>query len=40
MQPFSKKERPEVDLAVQQSIDIINSVFSLGLEKALSGVRV
>ena len=39
LQPFSKKERLEIDVAIQESIDIITSVFSLGLDKALSGSR-
>ncbi|EFN50980.1 hypothetical protein CHLNCDRAFT_141630 [Chlorella variabilis] len=37
---FTKVEREEVDVAVHESIDIIRSVLTVGLEKAASGMRV
>ena len=39
-QDFSKKEREDIDFAIQDGIGIIRAVLSLGMEKALSGVRV
>jgi len=39
LQDFSKKEREVIDVAVEESADIVKSVLAVGLEKALSGVR-
>ncbi|KAG2485648.1 hypothetical protein HYH03_015620 [Edaphochlamys debaryana] len=38
--PFSKAERPDIDNAVHESIKIVKSVLSLGIEKAASGQRI
>lgn len=40
LQDFSKKEQEDVKVAIMQSVDIVRSILELGLEKALSGVRV
>lgn len=40
MQAFSKKEREDIDFAIQEGIDIIRAVLNLGIEKAVSGNRV
>ena len=40
LQGFSKKDREDIDFAIQDGIDAIKAVLSLGMEKALSGVRV
>jgi hypothetical protein len=40
LQPFSKGEMAEVDDAIAESLRAITSVLSLGLDRALSGVRV
>ncbi|GLC33765.1 hypothetical protein PLESTB_000113100 [Pleodorina starrii] len=40
LQPFSKAERPDIDVAVQESVTIVKSVLALGLEKAASGQRI
>ena len=39
LQPFKAAEMAEVDVAVAQSLDVIQAVLTLGLAKALSGVR-
>ena len=39
-QEFSKKEREDIEFAIQEGIDIIRAVLALGMEKALSGCRV
>ena len=40
LQGFSRKEREEVDIAIQEGIDTIRAVLTLGMEKALSGCKV
>ena len=40
LQGFTKKEREHIDFAIQDGIDTIKAVLTLGMEKALSGVRV
>ncbi|GFR49518.1 hypothetical protein Agub_g11561, partial [Astrephomene gubernaculifera] len=40
LQPFSKSERPEVEVAVQECVTLVRSILTLGLEKAASGQRV
>lgn len=40
LQEFTKAERVEVDVAVQEAIAVIRSVLVLGMEKAMSGQRV
>ena len=40
LQGFSKKDREDIDFAIQDGIGAIKAVLSLGMEKALSGVRV
>ncbi|CAL5229078.1 g12334 [Coccomyxa viridis] len=40
LQGFSKKEREDIDFAIQDGIDTIKAVLELGMEKALSGLRV
>ncbi len=40
LQEFSKKEREDIDFAIQEGIDIIRAVLTLGMEKAVSGNRV
>jgi PTH1 family peptidyl-tRNA hydrolase len=39
LQPFSKSEMADMDGAIAESLRIVDSVLSLGLMKALSGVR-
>ena len=39
LQDFSKKEAEEIGVAVQESIDFVRSILTLGMEKALSGVK-
>ena len=39
LQGFNKSDATEVDIAVQECCDIIQSIMAVGLEKALSGVR-
>ena len=40
LQDFRQSEMVEVDNAVADSLRIIHSILSLGLDKALSGQRV
>lgn len=40
LQEFTKSERPEMDVAVQEAITVIRSILRLGMEKATSGQRV
>ena len=40
LQGFSKKEREDIDFAIQDGVDTIKAVLTLGMEKALSGCRV
>ena len=40
LQGFSKKEREEIDIAIQEGIETIEAVLKLGMEKALSGCKV
>ena len=40
LQGFSKKEREDIDFAIQDGIEAIKAVLELGMEKALSGMRV
>lgn len=39
LQAFDKTDAIEVDIAVQECCDIIQAIMTVGLEKALSGVR-
>lgn len=40
LQPFSKAEAPDVEVAVKESVTIVKSVLQLGMELAVSGKRV
>ena len=40
LQGFTKKEREEVEIAIQEGIETIEAVLTLGMEKALSGCKV
>ena len=40
LQGFNKSDATEVDIAVQECCDIIQAIMTIGIEKALSGVRV
>jgi hypothetical protein len=40
VQPFSKDEKEEVAVAVQEALAAIRSVLQLGVDKAVSGVRI
>ena len=40
LQGFSKQEREDIDFAIQDGIDTIKAVLDLGMEKALSGLRL
>ncbi|KAK9813011.1 hypothetical protein WJX72_007421 [[Myrmecia] bisecta] len=40
LQDFSAKEREEVGVAIQESLNIVRAVLTLGLEKSMSGVRL
>jgi PTH1 family peptidyl-tRNA hydrolase len=40
LQDFSKAEAVEIEIAIQEGIDLVRSVLTLGLEKAVSGVKV
>lgn len=40
VQAFDKKEREGINVAIQEGIDIICAVLTLGMEKAVSGNRV
>ena len=39
VQDFSSKERQEIDIAIQESIAIVDAIFKHGLERAISGMR-
>ncbi|KAK9902848.1 hypothetical protein WJX75_008463 [Coccomyxa subellipsoidea] len=39
LQGFGRKEREEMDIAIQEGIEIIRAVLTLGMEKAVSGNR-
>ncbi|CAL8466452.1 g5988 [Coccomyxa elongata] len=39
LQAFGRKEKEEIDIAIQEGIDIIRAVLTLGMEKAVSGNR-
>jgi PTH1 family peptidyl-tRNA hydrolase len=39
VQGFGRKEREEMDIAIQEGIEIIRAVLTLGMEKAVSGNR-
>ncbi len=39
-QGFGRKERDEICVAIQEGIDIVRAVLTLGMEKAVSGNRV
>ncbi|KAL3141050.1 hypothetical protein ABBQ32_005560 [Trebouxia sp. C0010 RCD-2024] len=39
LQAFDKTDAVEIDIAVQECCDIIQAIMTVGLEKALSGVR-
>lgn len=40
VQDFDKKEKEDIAIAIQEGIDAVRAVLSLGMEKAVSGVRV
>eukprot|EP00887_Chlorella_sp_A99_P001242 scaffold14.g1242.t1 len=40
LQDFSRAEREEIDIAIQEGLDILRAVLSLGMDKAVSGLRV
>lgn len=40
LQDFSKAEKEEIEFAIQDGIDSIRAVFTIGMDKALSGIRV
>ncbi len=40
LQGFTKKEREDIDFAIHDGINTIKAVLTLGMEKALSGVRI
>lgn len=40
LQDFSKAERENVDVAVQECIDLLRAVLIVGMERAVSGIRV
>lgn len=39
LQGFDKKDAVEVDIAVQECCDVIQAIITVGIERALSGVR-
>ncbi|GAB4816082.1 hypothetical protein N2152v2_003128 [Parachlorella kessleri] len=39
LQDFSKVEREEIDVAIQEGVDLVKAVLTLGMEKAVSGVK-
>jgi peptidyl-tRNA hydrolase len=39
VQDFSTKERQEIDVAVQESISVVEAIFKHGMERAVSGMR-
>lgn len=39
LQDFSTKERQEIDVAVQESISVVEAIFKHGMERAVSGMR-
>lgn len=40
LEPFSKAQREEVDVAVHEAAAVVRTVLQVGVEKAASGVRV
>lgn len=40
MQPFNKSEQEDIGVAIKEAAHVIQSVLSVGIEKALSGVRI
>lgn len=40
LQGFGKAEQTEIDVAVMESVGVVRSVLKLGLDRALSGVRI
>ncbi|KAL4421231.1 hypothetical protein ABPG75_010522 [Micractinium tetrahymenae] len=40
LQDFNKAEREEIDIALQEVIDILRAVFTVGMDRAVSGTRV
>lgn len=40
LQDFDSKEQKEIEVAVQEAIATLATIFKLGMEKALSGLRV
>lgn len=40
LQDFDKKELEEINVAIQEGMDTVRAVLELGLEKAVSGVRL
>lgn len=40
LQNFSGQEKEVIDVAVQESVLVVQTILSLGLEKALSGTRI
>lgn len=39
MQAFNKAEATEISIAAQEACDIVQAVLSVGVERAMSGVR-
>ena len=39
-QDFSRQEQEEIAFAIQEAIAVIKTIFELGMERALSGMRV
>ena len=39
-QDFSRQEREEMAVAIQEAIAVMKTIFELGMERALSGMRV
>ncbi len=39
LQDFSGKERQEIDVAIQESIALVDAIFKHGIVRAISGMR-
>ena len=40
MQGFAKQETEDIDIAITQGVEAVKAVLQLGMDKALSGMRV
>ncbi|KAL6769801.1 hypothetical protein ACKKBG_A32400 [Auxenochlorella protothecoides x Auxenochlorella symbiontica] len=40
LQPFSRQEREVAEVGLAEAVDVVRAVLTLGLQKAISGVRV